>query len=188
MRCYLLTLQIPPRWSVLGLLPPIISQTSPEGQPFWWLWEANSKSGSARGFDARRSVRSDLFATGFSLHQVPRNIRTRSSIQVGRALVNGLHPTAPPQPGQQPKGGVRSYSPMVLYIYKSALNNIGDLLGRIRLSTRRAVGCPACHPVTRGGGARRARSSSARRGAGARPGRRPCARARPSRRPSPRVA
>ena len=129
MRCYLLTLQIPPRWSVLGLLPPIISQTSPEGQPFWWLWEANSKSGSARGFDARRSVRSDLFATGFSLHQVPRNIRTRSSIQVGRALVNGLHPTAPPQPGQQPKGGVRSYSPMVLYIYKSALNNIGDLWG-----------------------------------------------------------
>ena len=129
MRCYLLTLQIPPRLSVLGLLPPIISQTSPEGQPFWWLWEANSKSGSARGFDARRSVRSDLFATGFSLHQVPRNIRTWSSIQDGRAPDYGLHPTAPPQPGQQPKGGVRSYSPMVLYIYKSALNNIGDLWG-----------------------------------------------------------
>ena len=91
--------------------------------------DANSKSGSARGFDTRGSVRKNLFATGFSLHQVPRNIRTRSSIQVGRALVNGLHPTAPPQPGQQPKGGVRSYSPMVLYIYKSALNNIGDCWG-----------------------------------------------------------
>ena len=70
----------------------------------------------------------------------------------------------------------------------AALNNIGDLLGRIRLSTRRAGGCPACHPVTRGGGARRARSSSARRGAGARPGRTPCARALPSRRPSLQVA
>ena len=129
MRCYLLTLQIPPRLSVLGLLPPIISKTSPEGQPFWWLCGGKFQVGLCAGFVRRRSICSDLLATRISLHQVPRNIRTRSSIQVGRALVNGLHPTAPPQPEQQPKGGVRSYSPMVLYIYKSALNNIGDLRG-----------------------------------------------------------
>ena len=96
-------------------------------------------------------------------------------------------PQLPHSQSSSPRA-VSAYSPMVLYIYKSALNNIGDLLGRIRLSTRRAGGCPACLPATRGEGARRARSSSARRGAGARPGQTPCARALPSRRPSPQVA
>ena len=53
LRCYLLTLQIPPRLSVLGLLPPIISMSSPAGHPFWCSAGAHPSRARA-GFRASR--------------------------------------------------------------------------------------------------------------------------------------
>ena len=111
MRCYLLTLQIPPRLSVLGLLPPIVSKTSPEGQPFLLALRSKFQVG-LRGVSCVEATFAAVYlprashCIKFQETYVP-----GARFRTDAALVKGLYPTAR---SSRPRGGVRSVASRTL--------------------------------------------------------------------------
>ena len=93
----------------------------PCGPPIWVLCGRTFQVGLARGFVRRGNVRSRLLATRISLDQVPRNIRTRSSIQDGRGSSRASTPQ--PEAAAQRRLPVvsRTLSDSVVYIYKCSV-------------------------------------------------------------------